>query len=82
VSVRLVLSCDGHRRGDRCRGARITGLGYSPTLGWAEHAPHLPEVVAALFAGERPAEAWSRLPNGGDLCPSGAHDEDPAEVTK
>jgi hypothetical protein len=81
VSVRIALSCDGHRRGDRCRGVRITGLGYSPTSGWAEHAARLPEVVAALFAGERPAEAWSRLPGGGDLCPSGGHDEDAGEVT-
>lgn len=76
MSVRVTLSCDGHRRGQRCRGARITGLGYSPALGWAEHALGLPAALAALVHGDYPGEAWSRLPNGGDLCPSGGHDEE------
>jgi hypothetical protein len=76
VSVRLVLSCDGHRRGGRCRGARIAGLGSSPVLGAAGRALGLVGALSALVHGDYPGEVWSRLPDGRMLCPSGGHDED------
>jgi hypothetical protein len=70
VSLRVVVVCDGHRNGQPCRGARTSSLGYSPTL--RSDDPTRPVVTASLLTDWRVGEG----PHGGDLCPSGGHDED------
>lgn len=70
MSLRVTVACDGHRDGQPCRGARSSGLAYSPRDRWQDNADRLPAIVPRLVDG------WRQMPNGGDLCPSGGHDED------
>lgn len=73
MSLRVTLTCDGHRHGDRCRSERVTGHGYSPSL--RSDDPDRRLVTPGLLEGWRIAHA----PHGGDLCPSTDHDEDPPQ---
>lgn len=70
MSLRLAVSCDGHRRGNSCRASRSVGLAYSEDEHWSVNG-EVARAAATLDDGQ-----WRRLPNGGDLCPSGGHDEE------
>jgi hypothetical protein len=71
MSLRLTLSCDGHRNGMDCRGARSSSLGMSSTRTRDEDALHALAAARKLDDG-----GWRLMPDGRDLCPSGGHDED------
>ena len=68
MSAHVVLSCDGHRHGQPCRGALHT----------REVEEH-PAARAAAAAGWRRLPAGDDGVSG-DLCPSGGHDEEPPDV--
>ncbi|NUR09351.1 MAG: hypothetical protein HOV66_30600 [Streptomycetaceae bacterium] len=63
MSARIVVSCDGHRHGQPCRGALPTTT---------EHCAVADDQRAA--AGWR--ETWALGRGFVDLCPSLGHDED------
>jgi hypothetical protein len=69
MSVRLTLTCDGHRHGQPCRGARNTSYAYAPQLRSDDPARTFTPDTTGWRIGEGP--------NGGDLCPSRGHDEEP-----
>lgn len=72
MSIRLLHVCDGHRHGQPCRGAYSSSIGYSERDTDEQVGRHVASIA-------RLPDGWRRLPDGGALCHSSGHDEDPPE---
>lgn len=69
MTLRLTVACDGTRHGQACRASYSSALAFTPGEHWSAD-----ETLAATA--RRVPGGWRTLPNGGDLCPSGGHDEE------
>ncbi len=75
MSLRIQLVCNGLRHRNPCRAYQSSGIGYSRDDDRADTGHLLLNGIIHSAV----TDGWriGVLPNGGDLCPSRGHDEDP-----
>ncbi len=76
MSLRIQLVCNGMRHRNPCRAYQSSSIGYSRD----EHLADTGHLLLDGILDSAVTDGWriGVLPDGGDLCPSREHDEEPA----